>query len=320
MASELHWVHTGTAKTVYATIRSAARAYWYTVTPALEALNMAHWADYDIALTETPASSYFYAGDWPAALTTVGFYWVDIFERAGAGPVRADDTLLGGIIGYWTGTALLPWAADTTQVAGTAQTAGDLLGVWTPTKAGYLTGAVALEASLTAIKGAGWTTETLVAIDVLLDAIKAKTNLIGGSGAFSAITPVVGGVLTFTIGASFPATPITGLTIDAAKRNADDPDSAAILQYVVSNPAVGATDGVLVVEGAAATVAQRTLASLVVTQAAGTIALPASALLTTALSPHASLVWDMKEYTATDETIRATGTALVQHTPTWAVT
>ena len=38
---------------------------------------------------------------------------------------------------------------------------------------------LALEATLTAIKGASWSTETLVAIDVLLDAIKAKTDTIG---------------------------------------------------------------------------------------------------------------------------------------------
>jgi hypothetical protein len=35
---------------------------------------------------------------------------------------------------------------------------------------------LALEATLTAIKGAGWSTETLAAIDVLIDAIKAKTD------------------------------------------------------------------------------------------------------------------------------------------------
>ena len=40
--------------------------------------------------------------------------------------MRADDTLLGTLIGYWNGTALLPWAADTEQVAGTAQTARDI--------------------------------------------------------------------------------------------------------------------------------------------------------------------------------------------------
>lgn len=47
---------------------------------------------------------------------------------------------------------------------------------WTDAKAGYLTGNVALEATLTAIKGAGWTTETLAALKVLIDAISAKTT------------------------------------------------------------------------------------------------------------------------------------------------
>lgn len=42
---------------------------------------------------------------------------------------------------------------------------------------------LALEATLTAIKGAGWTTETLAAIDVLIDAIKAKTDNLPASPA-----------------------------------------------------------------------------------------------------------------------------------------
>ncbi len=42
---------------------------------------------------------------------------------------------------------------------------------------------LALEATLTAIKGAGWSTETLAAIDVLIDAIKAKTDTIPASPA-----------------------------------------------------------------------------------------------------------------------------------------
>ena len=47
--------------------------------------------------------------------------------------------------------------------------------------------ALALEATLTAIKGAGWTDETLVAIDVLIDAIKAKTDTITPSAGAGAI-------------------------------------------------------------------------------------------------------------------------------------
>lgn len=40
-----------------------------------------------------------------------------------------------------------------------------------------------VEATLTAIKGVGWTTETLAAIDTLIDAIKAKTDLVPPSPA-----------------------------------------------------------------------------------------------------------------------------------------
>lgn len=47
----------------------------------------------------------------------------------------------------------------------------------------------ALEATLTAIKGAGWTTESLRALDALLDAIKAKTDMIG-EGAVTVAAPV----------------------------------------------------------------------------------------------------------------------------------
>jgi len=42
---------------------------------------------------------------------------------------------------------------------------------------------LALEATLTAIKGVGWTTETLAAIDALIDAIKAKTDNLPASPA-----------------------------------------------------------------------------------------------------------------------------------------
>jgi hypothetical protein len=46
---------------------------------------------------------------------------------------------------------------------------------------------LALEATLTAIKGAGWDTQTLAAIDVLIDAIKAKTDTITAAPTVDAI-------------------------------------------------------------------------------------------------------------------------------------
>jgi len=60
------------------------------------------------------------------------------------------------------------------------------LTAYDPPTAAELTSAVsplALEATLTAIKGAGWSNETLAAIDALIDAIKAKTDLIPASPA-----------------------------------------------------------------------------------------------------------------------------------------
>lgn len=117
MASELSWRHVNTGSTVYVTIRSAARTYWNG--SALEALTVANWANYDIALTETPASSYFYVGTWPAALTTAGWYWADVYEQAGAAPAIS-DLLVGTIVGHWNGTTFLPWATDTRQWEGVA--------------------------------------------------------------------------------------------------------------------------------------------------------------------------------------------------------
>jgi hypothetical protein len=125
MASEISWRHASTGKTVYATIRSAARLMWNgaALNELLETPDV--WTDYDIPLTETPASSYFYVGTWPAGLTTVGLYWVDVYEQAGGAPAISDP-LVGTLVGYWNGTAFLPWAGDTVQVGGTAQTGRDL--------------------------------------------------------------------------------------------------------------------------------------------------------------------------------------------------
>lgn len=163
-------------------------------------------------------------------------------------------------------------------------------------------------------------------VDKHLDDIQAKTDTIGAGTTLTIVSPIASSLLTITIGATLSAT-VSGLTINAAwtsfdfslKRSADEVDAAAIMRIRVSNPAAAGTDGTLIVEGVAATVAQRTLGGLTVTQAAGTIAIAATAALTSALSTHAQLVWDMKEWTATAQTVRATGTAMVQHTPTWAI-
>lgn len=110
MANEIQWRHTATGETLYATIRSKTGTQWNTAgTPAFEAVTAANWTDYDIALTEG-IGNYFYVGTFPAISGNMvaGWYWVDIFKRAGGSPAIT-DTLQGTIVGYWDGTTLGPW-------------------------------------------------------------------------------------------------------------------------------------------------------------------------------------------------------------------
>lgn len=180
-----------------------------------------------------------------------------------------------------------------------------------------------LAETLDAIKGAGWADETLVAIDTLLGAIKAKTDLLTNASATPVVTPVVGSKQALTIGTTFTTT-VTGLTISAGwqkvlytlKFDVGADDDEAILQLAVSNPAAALIDGVLYVEAAAAATAQRTLGSLTVSQAAGEVTITLGATLLAALTQHGDVVWDIKEIATTGQYIRGTGTADVQ----WSVT
>jgi len=196
MASEISWRHSATGATLYATIRTAARTMWNG--SSLEALTVANWGDYDIALTETPASSYFYVGSWPAALSTAGWYWVDIFAQAGESPAIS-DTLQATMLGYWDGTTFSPWSGNTSQVAGTAQTAVNL---------GDLADGGRLDLLIDAIKAVTdkfqWTGSVNFYPKVDLGLIGASSKLLANFAALvygvspGTITTVVPGVSGFT--------------------------------------------------------------------------------------------------------------------------
>lgn len=114
MASEISHRHSATGETLYATIRNVSRQMWSTAgTPNFETLTVANWANYAITMTETPASSYFFVGTFPAVSGNMisGWYWVDVFKRAG-GAAAISDTLLASYFGYWDGTAFKWWADD----------------------------------------------------------------------------------------------------------------------------------------------------------------------------------------------------------------
>jgi hypothetical protein len=126
MSAEIQWRGTETVVTLYATIRSKTGTQWRTDSSAFEAVTAANWANYDIALAES-SGNYFYTGDFPAITGNLvaGWYWVDIYKRAGATPAIT-DTLQGTIVGYWDGTGLLPWESDVRAIATNAINAAAL--------------------------------------------------------------------------------------------------------------------------------------------------------------------------------------------------
>ncbi len=128
MANEVSHRHSATGENLYFTIRKGSGQMWNTAgTPNFEALTVLNWGDYDIALAETPASSYFYVGTMPpiAGNFVAGYYWIDVFKRAGGSPAIA-DVIQASYWGYWDGTTFKFWADDTTHISGTLQTAKDV--------------------------------------------------------------------------------------------------------------------------------------------------------------------------------------------------
>jgi hypothetical protein len=132
MSNEI--VHRGdtTGSTVKYTIRNGTRQYWNTNTttaPAFETLDPTHWYNatitndnYCIDMAEAPASSYLYVGAWPATLTTVGWYTVDIYAGT-----AISSPLIGTQYGYWDGTNFHLDAANVKEVASVTQTGGDII-------------------------------------------------------------------------------------------------------------------------------------------------------------------------------------------------
>lgn len=113
---------------------------------------------------------------------------------------------------------------------------------------------LALEATLTAIKGAGWTTETLAAIDVLIDAIKAKTDLLDVSSV-TVNSPISGTTITILRGDTLEVS-ISDLgslasyvSLDfTVKGSKSDADTEALIRIRLN--ATGLADGLLVLNGA----------------------------------------------------------------------
>lgn len=184
MSGELQ-AYLTTGLTLYAVVIDSIGQYWNTNSEALETYNGANWTDYDVALTEAGAGGYF--GTFPGALITAGVYDYIVYEQAGVSPATT-DTIKGSGWVEWDGAAVIipagagaqmalvddaitsdkfdestafPLKADDSGSTYLARTGGDSDTLETLSDQ---VDAAALEATLTAMQGAGWSTETLKAI------------------------------------------------------------------------------------------------------------------------------------------------------------
>jgi len=106
MSNELQFRGTATGDTVYAVIVAANSTWANNTSEAMEALTVANWVQYGVSLTETPASGYFYVGNFPNWITTPGTYSIIIFKQLGGSFAITDDVLASDEI-TWTGVSEL---------------------------------------------------------------------------------------------------------------------------------------------------------------------------------------------------------------------
>ena len=180
---------------------------------------------------------------------------------------------------------------------------------------------VALEATLTAIKGAGWTDETLAAIEVLIEAIKAKTDLLDVSSV-TVSSAISGTTITILRGDTFECS-ISDLgslasyvSLDfTVKADKSDADTAALIRIRLN--ASGLEDGLLTLNGATASNADD--GSIAITDAAaGDITITLAASCTDDL-PTGTYAYDVQLIEVGDVSTLTSGKASVTADVTRAV-
>jgi len=169
-----------------------------------------------------------------------------ISAQSGWITVRNGDVLTVYIDGLAGDTTTPDWTTRWFEDSGTAGVAVASIATDAITAAALKADAVtkiqanlALEATLTAIKGAGWTNETLAAIDLLIDAIKAKTDQL----TFTTANKVDASATVDPTGiATSAALAVVDANVDAIKLKTDALDNSAV-NFVTS--VVGSTITIL---------------------------------------------------------------------------
>ena len=97
-----------TGKILYVTLHNASGHYWDTVAGSYDnPMVVAQWANYDVAATETPASSYQYIVTVPddTDFTTNAYVYLTYYERA-TGSVLITDPVVARAFYWWDGTTV----------------------------------------------------------------------------------------------------------------------------------------------------------------------------------------------------------------------
>jgi len=163
MAKEIQ-AYLSTGSTLYAILLNSVGQVWNG--SAFEAVNGSNWTDYDIPLTESVAG--LYTADFPAVVA--GVYSYVVYNQAGANPATTDEWTGNGYL-EWDGTAVVPLTSRAPAGEYDAELTAIQADLDNPDQYKADVSSLALEATLTAIKGAGWTTETLKAIADAIDAL-----------------------------------------------------------------------------------------------------------------------------------------------------
>src|SRR3972149_4267338 len=102
MSDEIQYRSSTTGDTLYFTVRNAAGLYWNGGT--VETMDVPSWGEYDVALTETPASSYYFLGNFPSTIAT-GTFNIEIYRQLPGGSPGISDKLIGAGEIQWFGPA-----------------------------------------------------------------------------------------------------------------------------------------------------------------------------------------------------------------------
>jgi hypothetical protein len=217
MAAELSVLGATTGSTIYAIVRrNSDKLVWSTVADDFVTFVNSDYANYDLALTETPASSKFWVGNLPSACVDT-MVVIAYYTQAGASPAIT-DVLLGGTtdtngvnVKAWAGTDVLLASNGTTTkptvyasiltngitAASLAEDAGAEIAdaVWDEALSGHV-------AAGTAGKALAYAD---VAVSSRATAADVASTIAGATNVVVIAGPVSGDLVTVTKGDSYSA-------------------------------------------------------------------------------------------------------------------